>query len=164
MLVINLEENFRATQYKCNKIFRFRDREKKTNLALIALSNPIKVNTIGKLIAVKLTAGNSTSAAHLLSSEITLQENNTMGQQLPNIILIIMDSARSDCFGCYGSTENLTPNIDSLARGSVICDHFYAAGPSSALSHVAIFSSTQATTTEAGTRKRSQILCLKYSQ
>ena len=62
-----------------------------------------------------------------------------LNKKHPNILLIIMDSARSDMFGCYGNNENLTPNIDSLAKDSVICKNFYAAGSGSALSHVALF-------------------------
>lgn len=57
----------------------------------------------------------------------------------PNIILIVMDSARSDYFGCYGSIEGLTPNIDMFAKDSTICKNFYSSGSGSALSHTAIF-------------------------
>ena len=66
-------------------------------------------------------------------------------QPLPNVILIIMDSARSDCFGCYGSPEGLTPNIDKLAKDSVICQNFYSAGSQSAVSHASIFSGQHGT-------------------
>ena len=51
-----------------------------------------------------------------------------------------MDSARSDCFGSYGSDRGLTPNLDEFAEESLVCENFYAAGSGSALSHVAIFS------------------------
>ncbi|MEW5949893.1 MAG: sulfatase [Thermodesulfobacteriota bacterium] len=57
----------------------------------------------------------------------------------PNIILIILDSARRDMFGCYGNLEGLTPNLDQLAdRGLLLMDH-YAAGNGSAPAHVSIF-------------------------
>ena len=55
-----------------------------------------------------------------------------------NIILIVLDSARSDLFGCYGDQQGLTPNIDKLAKDSVLCKNFYSAGSGSALSHVSL--------------------------
>ena len=54
----------------------------------------------------------------------------------PSIILIILDSARRDMFGCYGSSLGLTPNFDRLAsEGMLLWDH-YAAGCGSAQAHV----------------------------
>jgi arylsulfatase A-like enzyme len=59
---------------------------------------------------------------------------------LPNVILIILDSARRDVFGCYGGAGGLTPTFDTLAsEGMLLADH-YAAGCGSAQSHVSIFS------------------------
>lgn len=58
----------------------------------------------------------------------------------PNIILLILDSARKDMFGCYGSSLGLTPNIDALAENSILLRDFYAAACGSAPAHVSIFS------------------------
>lgn len=59
---------------------------------------------------------------------------------LPNVILIILDSARRDAFGCYGSTDGVTPEFDRLAReGALLWDH-QAAGSGSAQAHVSTFS------------------------
>ena len=41
--------------------------------------------------------------------------------QRVNIILIISDTVRSDCCGCYGSPRVRTPHIDALARDGTIC-------------------------------------------
>lgn len=58
---------------------------------------------------------------------------------LPNIVLIILDSARRDMFGCYGAPYGLTPNFDRLAgEGMLLWDH-YAAGCGSAQAHVSTF-------------------------
>lgn len=38
----------------------------------------------------------------------------------PNLILIIMDTTRTDALGCYGATEARTPSIDALADESLV--------------------------------------------
>ena len=38
----------------------------------------------------------------------------------PNLLLIMLDTVRSDCLSCYGPTEFQTPGIDRLAAGSVL--------------------------------------------
>ena len=43
------------------------------------------------------------------------------------IVLIVLDSLRADHVGCFGGSENLTPNIDRLARRSVRFDQCWAA-------------------------------------
>lgn len=62
-----------------------------------------------------------------------------MAREYPNIILLIMDSARKDMFGCYGSDERLTPNIDRFARRGMLLKDHYAPACGSAPSHVSIF-------------------------
>lgn len=60
-------------------------------------------------------------------------------KERPNVILVILDSARKDMFGCYGSDLGLTPNMDVLSeRGTLLLDH-YAAACGSAPAHVSIF-------------------------
>jgi len=44
-----------------------------------------------------------------------------------NIILIISDTLRRDHLGCYGNPWISTPNIDGLARKSMVFDRAYAA-------------------------------------
>jgi len=38
----------------------------------------------------------------------------------PSLLFIVIDTVRADCLGCYGSEESRTPNIDRLARQSVL--------------------------------------------
>ena len=57
----------------------------------------------------------------------------------PNIVLLNLDSARKDMFGCYGSSLGLTPNLDRLAKNGLLLENHYAPGPGSAQSHVSIF-------------------------
>jgi arylsulfatase A-like enzyme len=42
-----------------------------------------------------------------------------------NVVLIVIDSLRSDHLGCYGNTIVKTPNLDALARESVLFSHVY---------------------------------------
>jgi len=44
----------------------------------------------------------------------------------PNIILIMADDVGYECFGCYGSRQYRTPNIDRLARHGMRFRHCYS--------------------------------------
>ncbi len=44
----------------------------------------------------------------------------------PNIILIMADDVGYECFGCYGSRQYQTPNIDRLARHGMRFRHCYS--------------------------------------
>jgi len=44
----------------------------------------------------------------------------------PNVLLIVLDTMRSDVFGCYGHPGALTPRLDRLARESTLYTRFYA--------------------------------------
>jgi arylsulfatase A-like enzyme len=51
----------------------------------------------------------------------------------PNVVFILMDNCGQEWFGCYGSDEGRTPNIDALARNGVRFEHCYTppvCGPS----------------------------------
>lgn len=45
-----------------------------------------------------------------------------------NVVLILMESMSADLLGCYGSTEGVTPFLDSLSRVSIRFDQIYSAG------------------------------------
>lgn len=47
-------------------------------------------------------------------------------QSRPNIILIMADDIGYECFGCYGSNQYRTPNIDRLAERGVRFTHCYS--------------------------------------
>ena len=52
-----------------------------------------------------------------------------LGRSKPNVILIIIDTARKDHFSCYGYSRQLTPRIDELAKDGVKFDNAEAAAP-----------------------------------
>ncbi len=54
----------------------------------------------------------------------------------PNIVVILLDNVGQEWFGCYGSEEGATPEIDRLARGGLRFEHCYThpvCGPSRVL-------------------------------
>jgi arylsulfatase A-like enzyme len=60
----------------------------------------------------------------------------------PNIILITLDTTRADRMGFLGSKRGLTPNLDSLARQSVVFTRAYAQAPLTPVSHASILTGT----------------------
>lgn len=58
---------------------------------------------------------------------------------LPNILLIVADSARADKFSCYGYHHNTTPNIDKFARSGVRFDSAITESPWTLPSHLSLF-------------------------
>jgi len=60
----------------------------------------------------------------------------------PNIVLITLESARADRMGFLGSTRGLTPNLDGLARQSIVFERAYAQAPLTVVSHATILTGT----------------------
>ena len=59
-----------------------------------------------------------------------------------NIILITLDTTRADRMGFLGSQRGLTPQLDGLARESVVFTHAYSQVPLTTSSHATILSGT----------------------
>jgi arylsulfatase A-like enzyme/Flp pilus assembly protein TadD len=66
----------------------------------------------------------------------------TVGSTLPNIILITLDTTRADRMGFLGSKRGLTPNLDVLARQSVVFTRAYAQVPLTTPSHAVLLTGT----------------------
>ena len=47
----------------------------------------------------------------------------------PDIVLIVLDAARADHFGCYGYGRDTTPNIDALAAEGLVFENAFATAP-----------------------------------
>jgi arylsulfatase A-like enzyme/Flp pilus assembly protein TadD len=60
----------------------------------------------------------------------------------PNIILITLDTTRADRMGFLGSKRGLTPNLDALARDSVVFTRAYAQIPLTTPSHAVLLTGT----------------------
>jgi len=60
----------------------------------------------------------------------------------PSVILITIDTVRADRMGFLGSQLGLTPQLDALARQSVVFDHAYSQAPLTPVSHATILTGT----------------------
>jgi arylsulfatase A-like enzyme/Tfp pilus assembly protein PilF len=60
----------------------------------------------------------------------------------PNIILITLDTTRADRMGFLGSRRGLTPNLDILAKQSIVFTRAYAQVPLTTPSHAALLTGT----------------------
>ncbi|MGA3090695.1 MAG: sulfatase-like hydrolase/transferase [Terriglobales bacterium] len=56
----------------------------------------------------------------------------------PNLVLITLDSARTDRMGFLGAKGGTTPNLDRLAAESIVFEHAYAQAPGSVVSDATI--------------------------
>jgi arylsulfatase A-like enzyme len=61
---------------------------------------------------------------------------------MKNVVLLTIDTMRKDVLGCYGSTLNLTPNLDELAGKSIVYTNHISAGPYTQASFPAILTSS----------------------
>ena len=59
----------------------------------------------------------------------------------PNLVLITIDTLRADHLGTYGYFRDTTPNIDALARESVVFDAAYATMATTLPSHASMLTS-----------------------
>jgi arylsulfatase A-like enzyme/Tfp pilus assembly protein PilF len=60
----------------------------------------------------------------------------------PNIILITLDTTRADRMGFLGSKRGITPNLDTLAKQSVVFTRAYAHVPLTTPSHATLLTGT----------------------
>ena len=58
-----------------------------------------------------------------------LSQRNTVADEHPNVILVLVDNLGYGDIGCFGSTKHRTPNIDRLASEGVRLTSFYSAAP-----------------------------------
>src|SRR5437763_15029079 len=57
-----------------------------------------------------------------------------------NVLLISLDTTRTDRLACYGYSSARTPNLDELARSGVLCERAYTVAPLTLPAHASLFS------------------------
>ena len=60
----------------------------------------------------------------------------------PNIVLITLSSTRADRMGFLGAIAKITPNLDGLARQSMVFERAYSQAPLTVVSHATILTGT----------------------
>ena len=63
-----------------------------------------------------------------------------MTPQRMNLIILVIDTARRDRFGCYGYSRGTTPAIDAFARESLVFDRMITPATWTIPSHASLFS------------------------
>lgn len=63
----------------------------------------------------------------------------TLSKKLPNIILIVLDTARAKSFSCYGYHRKTTPNIDRIAEEGVLYKWCFSPANWTIPSHASLF-------------------------
>lgn len=66
------------------------------------------------------------------------QGRSEPGSRPPNVVLVTMDTTRADHLGCYGDHHAQTPNLDRLARESVLFSQAIAQASVTPVSHASI--------------------------
>ncbi len=91
----------------------------------------------GKKVRISLmTRGSEKALACWFNPVVYSPRQNTK-----NVILISLDTLRPDHLGCYGYPRDTSPNIDSLARESVLFQNTFATSPWTLPSHVSLLTS-----------------------
>lgn len=57
----------------------------------------------------------------------------------PNVILIVMDTARKDHLSCYGASRKTTPNIDQFSKEGILFTRYISTAPWTIPSHASLF-------------------------
>src|SRR5439155_25854053 len=84
---------------------------------------------------VESAPGSSPTSA----SKPALPPISCMADRLPDIVLVVFDTARWDRFGCYGYPKPTTPTVDGLARDGLRVETMLANCPWTLPSHGSLF-------------------------
>jgi arylsulfatase A-like enzyme len=70
------------------------------------------------------------------------QSNRTWQEEIENIVLISIDTCRADYLSCYGYERKTTPNIDSVAEGSILFENVITPIPQTLPAHCSMLTGT----------------------
>jgi len=99
--------------------------KKKASNSLMSRRNILKFGLQGGLAAS-------------LSPYLSGYSNRPFGEK-NNVIVIVMDTTRVDRLGCYGYSRQTSPNIDELAKDSLVYDRAIAPSSWTLPSHASLF-------------------------
>ena len=99
--------------------------KKKASNSLMSRRNILKFGLQGSLVAS-------------LSPYLSGYSNGPSGEKT-NVIVIVMDTTRVDRLGCYGYSRPTSPNVDELAKDSLVYDRAIAPSSWTLPSHASLF-------------------------
>jgi len=111
------------------KVFKSSDRKQlliKTTLSLFALVFVVLIILSPHIIKEKM---------EVLKPNVKSNSN----LNYPNIILIVIDTMRSDHLSCYGYERNTTPNIDKFSKDAILFKDCYSQANHSNPGHASLF-------------------------
>ncbi len=100
-------------------------------------------NSIGAAVARRFTAVVCSLAIPALLAGCTQQESPA--SEPPSLILVLVDTLRADYLGAYGFEGAISPNLDALARESVVFDRAYSQAPWTKPAIASLFTGLEAT-------------------
>jgi arylsulfatase A-like enzyme len=80
------------------------------------------------VVLVRLRHEEETTPDRYSTVEVTISDKGHSWADY-NIVLISVDTLRADHMGCYGYGRNTTPNIDRLAKESLLFENAYSQAP-----------------------------------
>src|SRR5690349_16782832 len=97
--------------------------------------------SIGLWLGLVLAFGcrRETPSAVQASGAKPTSSNGATSAESPDIVLVSIDSLRSDHLGCYGYRRPTSPTIDALARRGVRCDAAISTTSWTLPAHAAMF-------------------------
>jgi arylsulfatase A-like enzyme len=111
-------------------------------MALLAMGGYAiaRFRLLGREQAPAAPAGEVGAAAGRAASPPT-EENLRAAAKGANVVICVLDDARPDHFGCYGYPRDTTPNIDRLARQSLVFTRHFCQLPYTRPSTASLFTS-----------------------
>ena len=103
------------------------------------------LKTIGKFIRKRISIIIAITCLILLGG-IVFVSFYFKQDTFPNLVLITLDTVRADYLGCYGHSSTVSPNLDRLAKNSVVFERAYSTAPFTGPSHASILTSQHPST------------------
>lgn len=66
-------------------------------------------------------------------------KKNFKRENMPNVLILLLDAFRADYLGCYGNPEGLSPNIDRIAKEGVLIERATTVAPWTGPSQATMF-------------------------
>lgn len=124
-----------------------------TNLFYITLKPKLSIKRLAILIALLIFGSVAfffIGTLYLKPASIPTKEVGLQKENLPNILLITVDTLRADHLSCYGFRKIETPNIDDLAKNGILFEKTISQSPWTTPSLASILTSLHPAVHKAG--------------